>query len=84
MPDDILSPPARLPDRHMAILRHAADGLTTGETAQAMHLSKSAVNKALIAIYALLGARGKAHAVALAYQLRLLVVPSQEGGPTHA
>jgi len=54
------------------ILRLLAQGSTTGEAAQALHISEDAAKSRLHRLYAVLGARTVAHAVVIAGMERLL------------
>jgi DNA-binding CsgD family transcriptional regulator len=67
-----LSPP------ELEVLESAAAGLSAAETARTLIKSEHTIVSHRRALQAKLGARNLPHAVAIAYQLRLLPVPSRE------
>ena len=66
--------PLELSERHLEVLRLMADGLTDIQIGRELHIAVGTVANHTIAIYARLGARNRAHAVALAFRRRLLAV----------
>jgi DNA-binding CsgD family transcriptional regulator len=67
-----------LTPRQVQILRLIADGLTDQRIADRLHLSPHSVRKINYAMYAVLGARGRAHAVAIAYREGILELEPEE------
>jgi DNA-binding CsgD family transcriptional regulator len=62
-----------LTPRQVQILRLIADdGYTDQQIAERLHISPHSVRKINMAMYAVLGASGRAHAVAIAYRTGLL------------
>lgn len=66
--------PLELSERHLEVLRLMADGLTDIQIGHELHIAVGTVANHTMAIYARLGARNRAHAVALAFRLRMLKV----------
>ena len=66
--------PLELSERHMDVLRLAADGLTDIQIGQALHISVGTVASHMTAIYARMGAHNRAHAVALAFRRKMLTI----------
>jgi DNA-binding NarL/FixJ family response regulator len=62
----------RLSERHLAVLRLVADGATDTRIANVLGLTRAAVGTDRRKIYRALRAVNAAHAVALAYQMRIL------------
>ena len=61
-----------LTGREMSILVFAADGLKNREIAQKLGVSEQAVKNHLSALYRKIGARDKAHAIAIAMRTNLI------------
>lgn len=61
-----------LSDRELQVLQAFADGNDIGDTAHLLRVSENTVKSHSARIYAKLGARGQAHAVALAFHGGLL------------
>ncbi len=71
--------PLDLSARHLDVLRLAADGLTDAQIAAVLGIATLTVGGHMTTIYARLGAHNRAHAVALGFRRRLLLVsPVQE------
>ena len=68
-------PLVQLPDSQMIPLTGVARGLTNEQLGAELHVSASTINFHLTRAYRALGATGRAHAVALAYQHRHLPRP---------
>ena len=66
--------PLDLSERHLEVLRLAADGLTDAQIGQALHISDGTVASHMVAIFSRMGARNRAHAVALAFRRRIIAV----------
>ena len=66
--------PLDLSERHLEVLRLAADGLTDAQIGQALHISDGTVSSHMVAIFSRMGARNRAHAVALAFRRKMLTV----------
>lgn len=64
-----------LTERELGIVLSLADGETLGEIAEGLYLSVETVRGCTASLRAKLGARNAAHAVALAYHRRLLLIP---------
>lgn len=60
--------PEKLTDRQTEMLSMLADGLTNDQIARVLTVSEDAVRLALLRLYRLLGAKGRANAVALAFR----------------
>ena len=67
--------PLELSERHLEVLRLMADGLKDAQIAAALGIAVLTVGGHVTTIYSRLGARNRAHAVALGFRRRLLVVP---------
>ncbi|MDT0409917.1 MULTISPECIES: helix-turn-helix transcriptional regulator [Streptomyces] len=65
-------PPASVAGRQLQVLRFLAEGLTAEEIAAQLGLKPSTVIEHCTRLYATLGARHRAHAVALGWQAGLL------------
>lgn len=65
--------------RRQQILQLIADGLNDRQISVRLHVSADTVRKTNHAMYAVLGATGRAHAVAIAYRAGLLGDRAQEG-----
>jgi DNA-binding NarL/FixJ family response regulator len=61
-----------LTPRQVQILRLIADGLNDRQIADRLHISPDTVRKTNHAAYAVLGAAGRAHALAIAYREGIL------------
>lgn len=72
---------SRLTEREFEILRLVALGDSNGEIAQRLFLSRNTVNSHMRRILGRLGARSRAHAVALAFQRRILLPPGERRRP---
>ncbi|TVT58150.1 helix-turn-helix transcriptional regulator [Amycolatopsis rhizosphaerae] len=68
-------PPVALTDLEEAVLSHAADGRTAAETARKLGVSSADVQSVLRGLKKRLGARSRAHAVALALRAGHLAGP---------
>lgn len=64
--------PVRLSPRQLQVLQLAADGRTNARIAARLGLSTDGVKSVMRVVFERLGARDRAHAVALAYQAGLL------------
>lgn len=62
------------PELLFDVLRLIAEGNTNADIGRRLFISEDTVKCRVSALYALLGARGRAHAVALGYQCGLLKV----------
>lgn len=70
----------KLTDRQLAALRYAAAGLTNVQIGAAMHLSATVAKCHLHDTYRRLGARNRAHAVAIGYDRGLLKPGASRSG----
>jgi DNA-binding NarL/FixJ family response regulator len=66
------APPDALTDRELEVLRLVADGTTNKEAARRLFISEATVKTHLLHLYAKLGVRDRAAAVAAAYKSGLL------------
>jgi DNA-binding NarL/FixJ family response regulator len=66
--------------RELAVLRLVAEGRSNRQAGQALRLSEETVKKYLKNLRAKLGARDRAHAVAIAAGRGILVLPLRDGG----
>lgn len=62
-----------LSPRDIRMMQMTSEGMTSTEIGRKLGMSQHAVNVALGRAYELMGARGKAHAVAICYDLGILV-----------
>jgi DNA-binding CsgD family transcriptional regulator len=62
----------RLSERELAVLRLAADGRSNADIGQALFISGDSAKTHMRSVYRRLGARDRAHAVALAYETGVL------------
>lgn len=74
---------AKLSPREHDVLRHVAHGLQNADIGKRLHLSEDTVKSHLRRITAKLGARNRAHAVALAYARGLITPPGPLGCCAH-
>lgn len=67
-----MSATARLSTTQVAILQHAADGMSDAQIGKAMNLSTGTCKKYMLFIRAVLGADNRTHAVAIAFRQGLV------------
>lgn len=70
-----MSEAVELTARELRILIAMADGLSNAEIADELKVARETVKFHAVNIYSKMGAKNRAHAVALAYHTGLLVVP---------
>ena len=72
--------PHALSAREREVLRLMVEGLSNPELAERLHVSRTTVASHVVRILRKLGARNRTHAVALAYESRLLQARRVEAG----
>lgn len=77
------TPPARRytgsPELLFDVLRLIAEGMTDAEIGQKLFIATETVKSRTAALYALVGARNRAHAVAIGYQRGILKFSPSRG-----